>query len=81
MGPANEVFYAKDTKGTATVSSKDGINWIVVSTTVASGLTATAVNIPGKPSADLTTAIPIGTGSGYEGSSNIDIYQNNNDLY
>lgn len=45
------LFYARDSKGVATVSSNDGINWMVVDQTTAAGLAITAVDVSGEPSA------------------------------
>lgn len=46
---ATQLFYARDAKGVATVSSSDGINWMVVDQTVADALTVTALDVSGEP--------------------------------
>lgn len=51
---ATSLFYAKDHKGTATVSSKDGVEWMVVDSTTAASLTVTAKDVAGHPAASLT---------------------------
>ncbi|KAF2361961.1 Coagulation factor 5/8 C-terminal domain [Trinorchestia longiramus] len=49
VGESGGLFYAKDSLGSATVSSTDGINWIVTDSATAAGLTTSAQSVPGEP--------------------------------
>jgi hypothetical protein len=54
VGPSGGLFYARDAQGIATVSSTDGVNWLVTDATVAAGLSVTAKSVPGNAKLSFT---------------------------